>query len=575
MDYIIFLIFRRMRAPLLVLIVTYSGAILGMVLIPGQDAAGNPWHMDFFHAFYFISFMATPIGFGEIPYEFTDAQRLWVTFSLYSTVVAWIYSIGTLITLVQDAAFKQALVENYFATRIKNMRDRFYLVCGYGNTGSELVEMLTERGQRAVVVEIDHNRVSLLKMQNLREYVPVLCGDASRPKHLLEAGINHPKCAGVVAVTNFNEVNLKIAITSKLLHRELTVVCRTDSLEVEANMASFGTDHIINPFDTFATYLAIALKKPGLYLLHEWLSGVEREQLKDPIYPPRKGLWVLCGFGRFGKAVYKCLREEGIETVVIEVHPDQTGTPEEGCIVGWGTEAVTLREANIENAVGLVAGTHNDTNNLSIIMTARELNPELFVVARQNLRENQSIMNAVQADFMMYPYRIIANKIHVLLGTPLLHEFKQLAKLKEDNWACELISRIVALVYTELPTVWEVELNHNTTHAICNAVMEGRQVTIGHIINDPRERTRQLPCICLLLMRNDNGILLPELDTLLRENDRLLFCGHPSAEQRMEWTLQNEHALSYVLTGEARPQGFLWRLFQRKAAIETDSKREN
>ena len=73
------------------------------------------------------------------------------------------------------------------------MLDRFYLVCGYGNTGSELVEMLTERGQRAVAVEINPDRVSLLKMQNLREYVPVLCGDASRPKHLLEAGINHPK----------------------------------------------------------------------------------------------------------------------------------------------------------------------------------------------------------------------------------------------------------------------------------------------------------------------------------------------------------------------------------------------
>ena len=562
MDYIIFLIFRRMRAPLLVLIVTYSGAILGMVLIPGQDAAGNPWHMDFFHAFYFISFMATTIGFGEIPYEFTDAQRLWVTFSLYSTVVAWIYSIGTLITLVQDTAFKQALTENYFATRIKHMLDRFYLVCGYGNTGSELVEMLTERGQRAVAVEINPDRVSLLKMQNLREYVPVLCGDASRPKHLLDAGLNHPKCAGVVAVTNFNEINLKIAITSKLLHNELTVVCRAASHEVEANMASFGTDHIINPFDTFADYLATALKKPGLYLLHEWLSGVEHQQLKDPIYPPRKGLWVLCGFGRFGKAVHQCLREEGIETIVIEAHPDKTGAPDEGCIVGWGTEAVTLREANIEHAVGLVAGTHDDTNNLSIIMTARELNPDLFVVARQNLRENQSIMDAVQADFMMYPYRIIANKIYVLLGTPLLHEFEQLAKFKDDEWACELISRIVALVNTKLPAVWEVVLSHNNTHAICNAVNEGRQVNIGHIINDPRERTRKLPCICLLLMRNDEGILLPDPATHLRENDRLLFCGHPSAEHRMEWTLQNEHALSYVLTGEARPQGLLWRLFQ-------------
>ena len=86
MDNIIFLILRRMRRPLLTLIVVYTIAMLGLVLIPGQDANGDPWHMGFFHAFYFVSFMSTTIGFGEIPYAFTDAQRLWVTFSLYAGV---------------------------------------------------------------------------------------------------------------------------------------------------------------------------------------------------------------------------------------------------------------------------------------------------------------------------------------------------------------------------------------------------------------------------------------------------------------------------------------------------------
>jgi hypothetical membrane protein len=89
MDHIFFLILRRMRLPLIMLVLTYATTMLGLVLIPGQDPQGNPWHMDFFHAFYFVSFMATTIGFGEIPYEFTNAQRLWVTFSIYATVVVW------------------------------------------------------------------------------------------------------------------------------------------------------------------------------------------------------------------------------------------------------------------------------------------------------------------------------------------------------------------------------------------------------------------------------------------------------------------------------------------------------
>ena len=65
MNNIVFLIFRRMRAPLITLIVTYTLAVLGLSLIPGTDGAGNPWRMDLFHAFYFVSFMSTTIGFGE------------------------------------------------------------------------------------------------------------------------------------------------------------------------------------------------------------------------------------------------------------------------------------------------------------------------------------------------------------------------------------------------------------------------------------------------------------------------------------------------------------------------------
>ena len=120
MDNVAFLIFRRMRAPLIVLIAIYAVGVMGLVLIPGQDAEGNLWHMDFFHAFYFFSYTATTIGFGEIPYAFSDAQRLWVTLGIYLSVVAWFYSIGTLIALLQDKTFQNSLAELRFARRIRS-----------------------------------------------------------------------------------------------------------------------------------------------------------------------------------------------------------------------------------------------------------------------------------------------------------------------------------------------------------------------------------------------------------------------------------------------------------------------
>ncbi|MBA1331250.1 potassium transporter TrkA, partial [Candidatus Endoriftia persephone str. Guaymas] len=102
--------------------------------------------------------------------------------------------------------------------------------------------------------DIRQERVNLLALENLRQYVPALCGDARLPLHLTEAGLDHPLCSGVVAITNSNEANLKIAITAKLLHPDITVICRADSHDIEANMASFGTDSIIDPFDTFAVH---------------------------------------------------------------------------------------------------------------------------------------------------------------------------------------------------------------------------------------------------------------------------------------------------------------------------------
>jgi voltage-gated potassium channel len=107
MNNIIFIFFRRMRLPLLLLVTVFSITALGLTLIPGQDADGNVWYMSYFHAFYFVGYMSTIIGFGEIPYPFTDAQRLWVMFSIYSTVIVWLYAIGTLINLVQDKTFQE------------------------------------------------------------------------------------------------------------------------------------------------------------------------------------------------------------------------------------------------------------------------------------------------------------------------------------------------------------------------------------------------------------------------------------------------------------------------------------
>jgi len=131
-----------MRRPLIALIIVYAIASFGLTLIPGIDPDGNPWKMSYFHAFYFVSFMGSTIGFGEIPYPFTDYQRYWVLAFIYITVVVWLYTIGTLLSLVQDPAFRHAVTHQGFSRSVGKIKSAFYIVCGYGDTGRTLTRWL-------------------------------------------------------------------------------------------------------------------------------------------------------------------------------------------------------------------------------------------------------------------------------------------------------------------------------------------------------------------------------------------------------------------------------------------------
>ena len=87
---VFYLIMSRMRFPLILLIVIYTICTVGLGLIPGVDDAGNPTPaMGLFNAFYVVSYTGATIGFGEIPQPYSAAQRMWMTMTIYMTVVGW------------------------------------------------------------------------------------------------------------------------------------------------------------------------------------------------------------------------------------------------------------------------------------------------------------------------------------------------------------------------------------------------------------------------------------------------------------------------------------------------------
>ena len=279
---------RRLRAPLIALIVIYALAILGLVLIPGQDAAGNPTRVGFFHALYFVSYTATTIGFGELPFTFTDAQRLWVTCMIYASVVGWAFVIGKLLALLNDKGFLQAMRLRRFATQVRRLGEPFYLVTGYGETGQLLCRALDRLDVRFVVLDISEDRIAELGVENYRTDPPALAADASQPETLLLAGLRHDACQGVIALTNSDSANLAAAIAVRLLNPSIPVLARADARETAANMASFGTDHIVYPFERFGEYLASAIDTPASCQLMELLVDVPGWRPRPDSEPPHR-----------------------------------------------------------------------------------------------------------------------------------------------------------------------------------------------------------------------------------------------------------------------------------------------
>ena len=558
MNDIVWLTMRRMRTPLIALILVYSLSVLGLVMIPGEDPSGRAFHMDYLNAAYFIAIMATTIGFGEIPEAFTAAQRLYVYIIIFPNVIAWLYSIGTILSLFLDPQFRAVLHRAQFARRIHWIGRGFYIVCGFGNTGTMIVRGLMRRGITAVILEREEEIIHSLALEDDISHLPALAGDVTDRRLLELAGLYNKNCLGIMAITNEDHANLTIAITSKLLRPELPVFARSETRRVSANMASFGTEVRVDPYTIFAERLYLALTSPTKYLVQDWLISVPGSELRTEMNPP-SGRWIIAGLGRFGSRIAPQLEKAGMPYTVIDVHPDRVEN-RDGAVLGRGTEAETLIQAGVMDAVGIIAGTGDDMDNLSIIMTALELNPNLFAVGRQEIIQNNELFESSGADLVARRSIIVARRILAMAITPLLRVFLSHLVKEDEDFACAVKARLETVLHGRAPNLWMEDLTIKTAPAISIAAQENVKILLEHITHNLRmENPEKLECVCLLLERGASRLFMPGPRQQLHEGDRLLFAGRGSARNLLRWTLTDPNSLISFATGRKHPRGAIGR----------------
>ncbi len=555
----IILVLRRLRGTLIALVLIYAISLLGLTLVPGPpDASGAVTRMSFFHAFYFVSYTATTIGFGEIPNAFSEQQRLWTMVCIYLSVIGWAVFIGKLLQLAADENLQRAIRASRFARSVRKLHEPFYIVCGYGETGRLICSALDQMGLRVVVLEVSAEHLAELELRNHSADMPALVADAANPTLLTQAGLQHTLCRGIAALTDDDQANRAIALSARLLAPDRPVLARATSAATAEDMASFGTDHIIDPFMKFSGYLGLALHGPAAYQLLLWLTGLPGTTVQRHRNPPR-GRWILLGYGRFSQELASTIVREGMPVTVIDLLPCPDDlAPGVSWIQGDGTTAPALERAGVREAAGIIAATSNDVDNLSACFTARELNLALFSIVRQNGVANQPLFERFHADLTMVPSEVIAHECLAILTTPMLAPFLQAVQLQPQGWCEALLHRLTQQLGWEAPEVWSVRISASEAPALHHLLNRDKSVRLGELLLDHADRSEMLLCEVLQLDREGQpSVLLPALDMPLQQGDKLLLAGRRRSRGRLELVLRNAHALDYVLNGR-EPSGWLW-----------------
>ncbi|MBW1998054.1 MAG: potassium channel protein [Deltaproteobacteria bacterium] len=179
------------------------------------------------------------------------------------------------------------------------------------------------------------------------------------------------------------------------------------------------------------------------YILGVFAQAMIDLQLRSIIGRRKLGLilkamkdhYIICGFGRIGRIICRELRAHDVPFVVIENSPDAIQNLEdEGFtyIHGDATSEEVLVKAGIERAKGLVSVVASDADNLFITMSARGLNPKLFILARADEEQTEKKLLRAGANRVVMPYLLGGQKMAHTILKPAVSDFLEFTVHNKD-----------------------------------------------------------------------------------------------------------------------------------------------
>lgn len=177
-------------------------------------------------------------------------------------------------------------------------------------------------------------------------------------------------------------------------------------------------------FTTIADYV-VSGELGGM--VQAWRIRMQIDRMKQHI--------IVCGFGRVGSQVVRELERGGALFVIVDSNPDSVERArDKGYAVLEGNAGVdeVLLELGIMRARGLITCVDSDASNLLVTLSARALNPNLYIVARANLEDSQSKLLLAGANRVLSPYSIGGRRMAEMLLRPDVVDFLDVIMRDEE-----------------------------------------------------------------------------------------------------------------------------------------------
>ena len=269
----------------------------------------------------------------------------------------------------------------------------------------------------------------------------------------------------------------------------------------ELGMSSNSKIFIVILVISSAIILGYSIKIITEYIVSLYSKNFKNKKMQNKI-DRLTNHTIVCGFGRNGSQVAKKLGAYNKPYVVIDSDANlQTDNINEFFINGDAIKDEVLLNAGILNASFLICTLPNDADNLFVVLTAKQLNPNLKIISKALEESSYKKLKLAGADNVIMPDSLGGSHMAQLVATPDVLEFIDEISIEGENQI-----NIESIDFSDIPSDFQYKKisDLKKEFSVCNII--GFKNPLGHFIINPNDDTEITPKSKLIVLGNSEEI---------------------------------------------------------------------